>query len=85
MKQRLGIQTAQERVLPQEFDFREQALLYVPARMPDVRDASFRRGEDLSSVDIKLMIAFSSRRRYYQYEQELDRRGDCQLISASSE
>jgi ATP-dependent DNA helicase DinG len=41
LKQRLGIQTAQERVLPQEFNFREQALLYVPARIPDVRDAGF--------------------------------------------
>ena len=42
LKQRLGIQTAQERVLPQEFDFKKQALLYVPPRIPDVRDAAFR-------------------------------------------
>jgi ATP-dependent DNA helicase DinG len=41
LKQRLGIQAAQERVLPQEFDFRRQALLYVPAGLPDVRDPNF--------------------------------------------
>jgi ATP-dependent DNA helicase DinG len=28
-------------VLPSEFDFREQALLYIPAKLPDVRDAAF--------------------------------------------
>jgi len=41
LKQRLGLENAQERVLPQEFDFRTQALLYVPAELPDVRDPSF--------------------------------------------
>ena len=41
LKQRLGIHTARERVLPHEFDFKSQALLYVPAGLPDVRDASF--------------------------------------------
>ena len=32
---------AAERVLPSEFDFREQALFYIPATLPDVRDAAF--------------------------------------------
>ena len=41
LKQRLGIQPAMDEVLPQEFDFREQALLYIPRMMPDVRDAKF--------------------------------------------
>ena len=41
LKQRLGILPAKEEVLPQEFDFREQALLYIPQTMPDVRDAKF--------------------------------------------
>jgi ATP-dependent DNA helicase DinG len=52
LKQRLGIQTARERVLPQEFDFRKQALLYVPARIPDVRDAGFTDGaaEEIASL-----------------------------------
>jgi ATP-dependent DNA helicase DinG len=41
LKQRLGIQSARERVLPHEFDFRRQALLYIPTTMPDVRDVRF--------------------------------------------
>jgi len=40
-KQRLGVVSAGERVLPHEFDFRRQALLYIPAKMPDVREARF--------------------------------------------
>jgi ATP-dependent DNA helicase DinG len=41
LKQRLGVDMASERVLPSEFDFAEQALFYIPATLPDVRDASF--------------------------------------------
>ena len=41
LKQRLGINVASERVLPSEFDFAEQALFYIPATLPDVRDAAF--------------------------------------------
>jgi ATP-dependent DNA helicase DinG len=41
LKQRLGVSRAGERVLPSEFDFPTQALLYVPAALPDVRDPSF--------------------------------------------
>lgn len=41
LKQRLGVDMAAERVLPSEFDFAEQALLYIPANLPDVRDAGF--------------------------------------------
>lgn len=40
-KQRLGISAAKEKVLPQEFDYANQALLYVPESLPDVRDANF--------------------------------------------
>jgi ATP-dependent DNA helicase DinG len=41
LKQRLGLPSALERVLPTEFDYRKQAVLYVPKHMPDVRDAGF--------------------------------------------
>jgi ATP-dependent DNA helicase DinG len=41
LKQRLGVPAALERVLPTEFDYKSQALLYIPNRMPDVRDAAF--------------------------------------------
>ena len=41
LKQRLGVLPAQENVLPQEFDYRTQALLYLPPSLPDVRNAAF--------------------------------------------
>jgi len=41
IRQRLGIDHAKERTLPPEFDYRQQALLYLPRKMPDVRDAGF--------------------------------------------
>ena len=37
LRGRLGLDDARELVLPSPFDFREQALLYVPARMPEPR------------------------------------------------
>jgi len=41
VKHRLGISASREEVLPQEFDYRSQALLYIPKTLPDVRDARF--------------------------------------------
>lgn len=40
-KQRLGISSPQEKVLPQEYDYASQALLYIPKTLPDIRDARF--------------------------------------------
>jgi ATP-dependent DNA helicase DinG len=41
IRQRLGIDHAKERALAPEFDYPRQALLYLPRKMPDVRDAGF--------------------------------------------
>ncbi len=41
IRNRLGLDHAKENALPPEFDYARQALLYLPARMPDVRDAGF--------------------------------------------
>ncbi len=41
IRQRLGLDHAKEKTLPPEFDYGEQALLYLPKKMPDVRDAGF--------------------------------------------
>ncbi|HET9804345.1 MAG TPA: ATP-dependent DNA helicase, partial [Candidatus Acidoferrum sp.] len=41
IRQRLGLDHVKERTLPPEFDYGEQALLYLPKKMPDVRDAGF--------------------------------------------
>jgi len=42
IKQRLGLDHVKERTLPPEFHYGEQALLYLPQRMPDVRDGGFQ-------------------------------------------
>jgi ATP-dependent DNA helicase DinG len=41
IRQRLGIDHAKDRSLPTEFDYAQQALLYLPQKMPDVRDGGF--------------------------------------------
>jgi ATP-dependent DNA helicase DinG len=41
IRTRLGIRTATELRQPSEFDFRRQAVLYLPARMPDPRSPDF--------------------------------------------
>jgi len=41
IRQRLGLDHAKECALPPEFDFQQQALLYLPQKMPDVRDPGF--------------------------------------------
>ena len=41
IRQRLGLDHAKEKALPPEFDYGEQALLYLPKKMPDVRDGGF--------------------------------------------
>jgi len=52
LKQRLGLQATQETVLPHEFDYREQALLYIPVGLPDVRDSGFvtKAAEEVSRL-----------------------------------
>jgi len=41
IKQRLGLDHVKEKTLPPEFHYGQQALLYLPQKMPDVRDAAF--------------------------------------------
>ncbi len=41
LKQRLGMDQPLEKVLPQEYDYQRQAVLYVPRTLPDVRSPDF--------------------------------------------
>jgi ATP-dependent DNA helicase DinG len=52
LKQRLGIRVANEKVLPSEFDFKSQALLYIPSTLPDVRNAQFaaRAAQEIANL-----------------------------------
>jgi ATP-dependent DNA helicase DinG len=53
LKQRLGVEPSKEGVLDHEFDFRRQALLYIPSSLPDVRHATF--GERAAQEIIQLL------------------------------
>jgi len=61
LKQRLGIQPAQEVALPQEFNYREQALLYIPRDMPDVRHPSFSAS---AAEEIRRLLEISQGRAF---------------------
>ena len=49
---RLGVRQAHETRLPSEFDFRQQAILYLPKKMPDPRSPEFVGAAGREVVDI---------------------------------
>lgn len=59
MRHRLGLDHAKERSLPPEFDYPSQALLYLPQRMPDVRDAAF--AADAAEEIVRLLESSAGR------------------------
>jgi ATP-dependent DNA helicase DinG len=76
LKQRLGVQMAGERVLEHEFDYKSQALLYVPPDLPDVRDPGFldRACEEIRRVlEITRGRAFCLFTSYTQMREAYDR------------
>jgi ATP-dependent DNA helicase DinG len=79
LKQRLGIQPASEKVLPQEFDFREQALLYIPPTMPDVRDAKFSAS---AADEITRMLEISEGRAFCLFTSYAQMKDVHQRVSA---
>jgi ATP-dependent DNA helicase DinG len=52
LRGRLGIRSADEVRLPSEFDFRSQAILYLPPRMPDPRQPEFAPAAGRQVVEI---------------------------------
>jgi ATP-dependent DNA helicase DinG len=78
LKQRLGLQPAKEKVLPQEFDFHEQALLYIPADMPDVRHESFPRR---AAQEITKLLEISKGRAFCLFTSYAQMRGVYELVS----
>jgi ATP-dependent DNA helicase DinG len=49
---RLGVRDAEELRLPSEFDYRSQAILYLPPRMPDPRSPAFPQAAAREVVEI---------------------------------
>jgi ATP-dependent DNA helicase DinG len=61
LKQRLGVMPANETVLPQEFDYPAQVLLYIPRGIPDVRQPSFAAG---AAQEITRLLEISQGRAF---------------------
>jgi ATP-dependent DNA helicase DinG len=65
-KSRLGLEDAATLQLPSEFDFRRQAVLYLPSEMPDPRSPDFNRaatwviGEILDRTQGRAFVLFTS-------------------------
>jgi ATP-dependent DNA helicase DinG len=80
LKQRLGVMPAKEVVLPQEFNFREQALLYIPAGMPDVRHETFSAR---CAQEIVKLLEISQGRAFCLFTSYAQMRDVYQRVSAS--
>jgi ATP-dependent DNA helicase DinG len=52
VRSRLGVERAEELQLPSEFNYREQAILYLPARMPSPKTPAFAQAAAREIVDI---------------------------------
>ena len=79
MKQRLGVLPSQEVVLPQEFDFREQALLYIPRQMPDVRNPAFSAS---AAAEIERLLEISQGRAFCLFTSYAQMRDVYERVSA---
>jgi ATP-dependent DNA helicase DinG len=76
LKQRLGVDMARERVLSSEFDFATQVILYIPAALPDVRDAAFSERaaqEIIRLLEISRGRAFCLFTSYVQMNDQYER------------
>jgi ATP-dependent DNA helicase DinG len=80
LKQRLGVAPAKEVVLPQEFNFREQALLYIPAGMPDVRHETFSAR---CAQEIAKLLEISQGRAFCLFTSYAQMRDVYQRVSSS--
>jgi ATP-dependent DNA helicase DinG len=61
LKARLGIQNAKEKILPSHFNFGEQALLYIPAHLPDPREPDFPR---IAAEEVTLLLKVTRGRAF---------------------
>ncbi len=76
IRKRMGLDHAKEAQLPPEFDYEQQALLYLPQRMPDVRDPGFpakAADEIVSLLEISDGRAFCLFTSYAQMNDLFDR------------
>lgn len=79
LKQRLGVMPANETVLPQEFDYPEQALLYMPRALPDVRTPAFATG---AADEIARLLEISNGRAFCLFTSYLQMRDIYERVSS---
>jgi ATP-dependent DNA helicase DinG len=81
IRQRLGLDNAKERALPPEFQYGEQALFYLPQRMPDVRDAGFA---SRAADEILRLLELSEGRAFCLFTSYAQMKDMYQRVSARS-
>jgi ATP-dependent DNA helicase DinG len=79
LKQRLGVMPANETVLPQEFDYAEQALLYLPRALPDVRNPAFAAS---ASDEIARLLEISRGRAFCLFTSYVQMRDIYERVSS---
>jgi len=79
LKQRLGVLPAAEVVLPPEFDFHEQAMLYLPKALPDVRHPSFSAA---AADEIARLLEISQGRAFCLFTSNAQMRDIYERVSA---
>jgi ATP-dependent DNA helicase DinG len=97
IRSRLGIRTAAEIRLPSEFRFEEQAILYLPRKMPDPRSDTFATAAGREVIEILKRTRGRAFRAVHQLRHDArgagDRRdgarlphpvaGDCAAVAAA--
>ncbi len=79
LKQRLGVMPANETVLPQEFDYPEQALLYIPRALPDVRNPAFAAN---AAEEISRLLEISKGRAFCLFTSYVQMRDIYERVSS---
>src|SRR5690348_2540428 len=79
LKQRLGVMPANETVLPQEFDYPQQALLYTPRALPDVRNPAFAAS---AADEIARLLEISCGRAFCLFTSYVQMRDIYQRVSS---
>jgi ATP-dependent DNA helicase DinG len=83
---RLGVGDASTLALPSEFDFRRQALLYLPPEMPDPREPDYNRAvawqvaELLDRTEGRAFVLFTSYAAMHDVHERLSRRVSWPLL-----
>ena len=79
LKHRLGMRPAAEVILPPEFNFRENAILYLPPSLPDVRNSSFSAG---AAQEIAKLLEISQGRAFCLFTSYAQMRDMYERVSA---